>query len=252
MRLGRSVLMPRSARAIIPDVSLHVIQRGNNRAACFRADTDRLLYLALLADRSRTHGCDVHAYCLMTNHVHLLLTPHSPSSCARMMKDLSQCYAQYTNRTYERTGSLWEGRYRSCLTQSERYVLACYRYIEMNPVRAGMVSQPDEYPWSSYRANAQGRRNPHLTPHAEFLALGTTEDARQAAYRVLVADALAADLLADIRIATNGGLALGNSAFRSLASRAAGRRLYREKSGRPPQNGDRPRATHLKIRELAR
>jgi len=243
--------MPRCARAIIPEVSLHVIQRGNNRVACFRSDSDRLLYLALLADRSRLHGCDVHAYCLMTNHVHLLITPSAPQSCARLMKDLGQRYAQYVNKTYERTGTLWEGRYRSCLTQSERYVLACYRYIEQNPVRAGMVSRPSEYPWSSYRGNAEGARNPLLTPHVEFLALGTTEDARRAAYRTLVADALPADLIADIRTATNGGLALGNSAFRSLASRAAGRRLYREAPGRPAQNGDRPRATQLKIIGLA-
>jgi len=237
MRHGRSALMPRTARAIIPEVPAHVIQRGNNRATCFRDDSDRSLYIALLTDQSRRHDCDVHAYCLMTNHVHLLVTPHAPTSCARMMKDLNQRFAQYVNRTYDRTGTLWEGRYRSCLTQSERYVLACYRYIELNPVRAEMVSRPDEYPWSSYRANAARHSNLLLTPHPEYLALGNTEDGRRAAYRRLFADALTPELIEDIRIATNGGLALGNDAFRPLASRAAGRRLYRESPGRPPKTG---------------
>ena len=128
--------MPRLARLVVPDVALHVIQRGHDRKPCFRHDTDHLVYLSNLAELSRRTRCAVHAYCLMTNHVHLLLTPSDERACATLMRNLGQRYVQYFNRRYERSGTLWEGRYRSCLVESAAYVLACYRYIERNPVRA--------------------------------------------------------------------------------------------------------------------
>ena len=149
--------MPRGARAVLVDHPLHVVQRGINRNACFFADTDYRTYLRYLAEFSTRFSCSVHAYCLMTNHVHLLLTPHTPDACARLMKNLGQCYVQGVNQRLRRTGTLWEGRFHSCLVTAERYVLACYRYIELNPVRAGMVAAPGEYRWSSYRANAEAR-----------------------------------------------------------------------------------------------
>ncbi len=125
---------------MLPEVPVHVIQRGNNRQRCFHQEQDRSFYLFHLDRLLGSSGCTLHAYCLMTNHVHLLLTASSPDGCARLMKHLGQLHSQYFNRNYGRSGSLWEGRFRSCLVQSEDYVLACYRYIELNPVRAGLAS----------------------------------------------------------------------------------------------------------------
>ncbi len=139
--------MPRRARLSVPGIPWHIIQRGNNRSACFYSDEDYQFYLELLKDLSEKFSCDIHAYVLMTNHVHLLLTPGKKDSAALLMKNLGQRYVQYINHTYRRSGTLWEGRFRSCLTQSEDYVLACYRYIELNPVRADMVAHPRDYPW---------------------------------------------------------------------------------------------------------
>jgi len=162
---------------------MHIIQRGNNRGLCFFTDAERQLYLAQLAELSRRDDREVHAYCLMSNHVHLLVTPLRDNSCALLMKNLGQRYVQYVNRAYRRTGSLWEGRFRSCLAQSQRYVLACYRYIELNPVRAAIVDHPGKYPWSSYRANAEVETYPLVTPHPEYLALGHEEATRKKTYR---------------------------------------------------------------------
>src|SRR5437879_9437410 len=148
--------MPRRARIMLADAPVHVIQRGNNRGACFVNDEDRDFYLFHLARGLGRFGCQLHAYCLMTNHVHLLLTPEGAESCAPLMKHMGQLHSQYFNKRYGRTGSLWEGRFRSCLVQSEGYVLARYRYIKLNPVRASMVIHPGDYPWSSYRNNALG------------------------------------------------------------------------------------------------
>ena len=143
--------MPRRARLMLPDIPLHLIQRGNNRQACFIAEDDYRFYLDWLKDSADKHGCRIHAYVLMTNHVHLLASSSTADAMGAMMKALGQRYAQYVNRTYRRSGTLWEGRVRSCLTQEENYFLACQRYIELNPVRAGMVGHPGEYRWSSYR-----------------------------------------------------------------------------------------------------
>src|SRR5215213_4820587 len=138
--------MPRQPRLLLPGVALHIVQRGNNRNACFVGDHDYLCYLTYLRKLSPKHGCVVHAYCLMTNHVHLLLTPDSPEACTNLIRDLGRHYVPYFNRRHGRTGTLWEGRYRSCVVESGDYVLACYRYIEMNPVRAGMVAHPGTHP----------------------------------------------------------------------------------------------------------
>lgn len=225
--------MPRRLRISLPEVATHVIQRGNNRNPCFFSDSDYLYYLVQLRALARDLACSVHAFCLMTNHVHLLLTPGSPQACTTLMKHLSQRHAQYVNRRYQRTGSLWDGRFRSCPTESARYVLACYRYIELNPVRAGMVAAPGAYPWSSYAANAQGAPSGLISPHPEYLALGTQASSRTIAYTQLFDDALAPSLLADIRESTNGGYALGSEQFRSRISRSLGRRVVRGRPGRP-------------------
>jgi putative transposase len=231
--------MPRHARTIIADVATHIVQRGNNRAPCFFTDADRLTYLAQLGELSRRHGCEVHAYCLMGNHVHLLVTPLQADSCALLMKNLGQRYVQYVNRTQGRTGCLWEGRFRSCLAQSERYVLACYRYIELNPVRAGIVDEPGKYHWSSYRANAEGKSDSIVRPHQEFLALAHDETARRRAYRSMFEDALSVEVLSDIRAATNAGGAFGSDAFKRLLQRATARQIEPGRAGRPVASGPR-------------
>ena len=217
--------MPRCARKVVPGVALHVIQRGNNRGDCFFSDGDRLAYVRFLEKFSRDSRCAVHAFCLMTNHVHLLLTPPEASACAVLMKSLNQNYAQHVNRVHGRTGTLWEGRYRSCLAASERYVLACYRYIELNPVRAGIVSDPKDYLWSSYRCHAEQRASALLVPHPAFLALGSDRAHRENAYRDLLAAGLEPRLTDEIRSATRSGRALG---------------VPPPSRGRPAKNGVRP------------
>src|SRR5688500_18849365 len=194
--------MPRQSRLVIPGVAMHVIQRGNNRSACFGARSDYLLYLLHLNELAKKFVCMVHAYCLMPNHVHLLLTPSSDEGCRCLMRELGQRYVQYFNRRHGRTGTLWEGRFRSSIVESARYVLACYRYIEMNPVRAALAQRPHAYEWSSHRANIAEQSDSLLTPHAEFVALGRDPAARSAAYLGLFEHALEATLLAEIRAAT--------------------------------------------------
>lgn len=227
--------MPRRARLSLPGIPWHIIQRGNNRAVCFFSEEDYRFYLHHLGELSLRFDCAVHAYVLMTNHVHLLLTPAREDSAALLMKHLGQRYVQYINRTYLRKGTLWEGRFRSCLTQSEDYVLACYRYIELNPVRAGMVKQPKDYRWSSYPANALGKVNNLIAPHEQYLGLARTETARREAYRELVKAPLDAKVLEDIRQSTNGNFALGNERFKKQIEKKLGRRARRGTAGRPRQ-----------------
>ena len=228
--------MPRRARLLLPGVPLHLIQRGNNRSACFYAEEDYLFYLDNLKLQAEQHGCAVHAWCLMTNHVHLLVTPSKPESASLMMKGLGQRFVQYINRTYDRSGTLWEGRFRSCLLQEEDYVLACYRYIEMNPVRAGMVEHPAEYCWSSYGANAHGLSSAIIEANPLYTQLGETADLRASAYRELFRYQLDPGLVDQIRSATNGNYALGNARFASEVEQALGRRAVRGKAGRPKRS----------------
>ena len=226
--------MPRQARLIVPDVALHVIQRGHNRQACFRHETDDLVYLTTLGELLAKSACALHAYCLMTNHVHMLLTPSTADSCARLMRNLGQRYAQYFNRRYERTGALWEGRFRSCLVDSARYVIACQRYVELNPVRAGMVPFASAYRWSSHNGNAGRVLDKLLTPHREFLALANDDASRHAAYQSMLSEADEPAFLAAIRDATNGGFALVGDALKSSVQADTGRCLERRKPGPAP------------------
>ncbi|MDN5871629.1 MAG: transposase [Nitrococcus sp.] len=225
--------MPRRPRVTLAGVSLHLIQRGNNRQACFFAEEDYRVYLGWLEEYAQASACTIHAYALMTNHVHLLLTPRAPGGASELMKRLGQRYVQYVNRTTFRSGTLWEGRFRSCITQEEDYVLGCYRYIELNPVRASMVGHPAEYPWSSYRANAQGEPSALLTPHPLYTALGSDVLARQAAYRELFRYQLELGIVDEIRAATNGNFALGSPRFQAQIAAALGRRVTPGTAGRP-------------------
>ena len=226
--------MPRRSRLIFPGIPLHIIQRGNNRAVCFYAEGDYLFYLDWLARSAHESGCAIHAYCLMTNHVHLVLSSATADGPGAMMKQLGQRYVQYVNRTYRRSGTLWEGRFRSCLLQEEGYLLECHRYVELNPVRAAMVEHPGMYRWSSYRANAQGEASAFLKPHALYLTLGANASERAAAYRELFRYQLDPGLVDELRGATNGNYAAGNERFQQEVAAALGRRVTRGKAGRPP------------------
>jgi len=225
--------MPRRARITVPGIPWHIIQRGNNRSACFYADADYQYYLFTLGEQSKKYGCAIHAYVMMTNHVHLLCTPQHEDSAAQLMKNLGQRYVQYINRTYRRSGTLWEGRFKSCLAQSETYVMTCYRYIELNPVRANMVHHPRDYHWSSYRANAEGRKDPILTPHSLYMRLGQNKAQRESAYRGLFEVSLNPDRITAIRDATNGNYALGDGRFQKEIEKMLRRRVVPGKSGRP-------------------
>ena len=222
--------MARHPRIVLPGVALHVCQRGNDRQDCFRQDNDRLVYLSLLRDYARQRRCAVHAYCLMTSHVHLLVTPEDTGGCARMMRDLGRCYAAYFNRRYEKVGALWQHPFHSCLVDSADYVIACYRYIERNPVRAQMVSSPDGYPWSSYRGNAGLRSDELLTRHPEYLALGSDDRTRPRAYRDLLCEEDRPDSLKAIREATDAGFALVGAQLKAELEKA-GARLERGTPG---------------------
>ena len=225
--------MPRRSRIIVPGVPLHIIQRGNNRQSCFFSDEDYLFYLEWLTEDSQSAGCSIHAYVLMTNHVHLLLTPQKIDSAGNLMKRLGQRYVQYINRTYKRSGTLWEGRFRSSLIQQQEYLFTCQRYIEMNPVRAGIVVHPGEYRWSSYQVNGQGDKSDLITHHVLYRHLGHDDAERQFAYRELFRHELEPGEIDKIRKATNGNFALGTIRFADEISKMLGRRVTPGKAGRP-------------------
>jgi putative transposase len=225
--------MPRRARLILAGIPVHVVQRGNNRQDCFRSDSDRRFYLHHLRRLLGEEECSLHSYCLMTNHVHLLVTSSGPDGTARLMKHLGQLHTQYMNRTYGRTGTLWEGRFRSSLVQSAEYLLTCYRYIECNPVRAGLVDHPAKHDWSSYRSNALGCVDPLVTPHSEYECLGTNPKDRQRAYESLFSEVLGDATIREIREASSGNFPLGDSVFAKQVAEKLGRRAHRGAPGRP-------------------
>lgn len=227
--------MPRHARFVVPEVALHIVQRGHNRRDCFLEQTDYLVYLSNLRELAPKSGCPLHAYCLMTNHVHLLVTPSSPQACALLMRRQGQRYVQYFNRRYGRSGTLWEGRYRSSLIQSATYLMRTYRYIERNPVRAGMAASPCDYPWSSHAGNCGRAENKLLTPRPEYLSLGTDERSRLTAYEAFVAIPDEPGFLLAIRDATNGGFALVDESFKSQLPPERRHRLARRRPGPAPK-----------------
>jgi putative transposase len=199
--------------------------RGNNRTDIFCADADYHFYLEKLQLACAKHDCTLHAYVLMTNHVHLLITPQEEAGIGKAMQTLGRYYVQYYNYTYQRTGTLWEGRYKATLIDSDAYLLTCMRYIELNPVRANMVSHPSEYPWSSYRCNALGQANELVTPHREYSHLGKTGEARQAAYRQLFKHRLPESSVEEIREATNKAWVLGSDRFKQRIQKQLDRRV---------------------------
>jgi len=208
-----------------------VIQRGNNRQVCFGGEQDFAAYAGWLKDYSKKYQVDIHAWVLMTNHVHLLCTPRVENAVSQMMQSLGRRYVRYFNFSYKRTGTLWEGRFKSCLVQEEGYLLQLYRYIELNPVRAGMVEQPSDYAWSSYPINALGKISELCTPHPLYLALGSEPIERQSRYRELFKHHIEGKLLEDIRLAANKGMAFGNGRFEAEIESLTGRRMTAKKMG---------------------
>lgn len=223
--------MARLPRFVIPGQPQHVIQRGNNRDVIFAADEDYHFYLTKLGDACQKYDCEIHAYILMTNHVHLLMTPHSENGISKVMQSLGRYYVQYFNHQYRRTGTLWEGRYKATVLDSEQYLLICSRYIELNPVRAGMVDQPAAYTWSSYQSNALGKNNPLITPHPVYLALGSTDKERQKNYMELFDHVISKHALEEIRMATNKAWVLGNNRFKEQIEKLSHRQAEPKSRG---------------------
>ena len=216
--------MARLPRLYFPGCAQHVTQRGNNRDACFYAEADYKAYLAFLKDAATKYQVAIHAFVLMTNHVHLLVTPGNKQGVSRMMQAQGRKYVQYFNFTYGRSGTLWEGRYKSTLVDAEHYLLTVYRYIELNPVRAGMVAHASEYPWSSYQSNALGKPIQLLTPHVLYHQLGKTESERKSAYRALFRGRMPERDLAAIRETMNKAWVLGDDRFKAKIEAKTGRR----------------------------
>ena len=206
--------MARQPRFILPGQPQHVIQRGNNRDVIFASEDDYLFYLEKLDVACRRFDCALHAYVLMTNHVHLLMTPNSGDGIGKVMQSLGRYYVQYFNYQYKRTGTLWEGRYKSTLLDSEAYLLTCSRYIELNPVRADMVDHPSDYRWSSYGHNALGETNGLISPHEVYLRLGSDPELRCEAYRHLFDAHIDDEKLDEIRASTNRSWVLGSERFK--------------------------------------
>jgi putative transposase len=225
--------MPRQPRYFIPGIPQHVIARGVDRQPVFFQAEDYRLYLAAVKEAAKGSRCLVHAYVLMTNHVHLLATPGHERSLPLLMQAMGRTYVQRLNTRYGRTGTLWEGRYKASPIQSNEYLLACQRYIELNPVRAGMVTAPGHYPYSSYAHHALGKADPLLTPHALFFSLGASPAVRQRAYRRLFRDTLSNEFLTQLRRNTNACTVIGNDLFRKQIAKMLGREVPTGKRGRP-------------------
>jgi REP-associated tyrosine transposase len=195
--------MPHRPRVFVPDTSVHVIHRGTNHEQIFVQPADYETFLTILVGAAEHHGVSVHAYALMSTHFHLMVTPRDRVALPQAMKVVGVRYVRYFNRKYDRFGTLWASRYRGILVADDGYGLTCLRYIEQNPVRAGLVSKPDEYRWSSYRAHAGSRRCAWLVPHPVYLGLGPTVESRRAGYRALCAVALAEHELAGQRVSVS-------------------------------------------------
>ena len=234
--------MARLPRYVIPGQPQHIIQRGNNRQAIFGAAADFQFFRDTLAEAARKHGLLVHGYVWMTNHIHLLATPELENSISKAFQSVGRKYVQHFNSAYQRSGTLWEGRYRATIVDSARYLLTLMRYIELNPVRAGMVAHPRGYPWSSYAFNALGETGPNsdwLTPHNEYLSLGRSLADRQSAYRQLFRAAIPSIELKEIRECVHKGWALGDTRFRAQIEGLAQRRAASMGVGRPRKHENR-------------
>ena len=224
--------MPRPPRIDVPGLPQHLYARGHNRTDCFRSELDRTVFLRYLKEELEARAC-VHAYVQMTNHVHFLVTGHEEGALSRLMQHLGRRYCRYVNRAYDRSGALYEGRFKSSLVESETYFLECMRYIELNPVRAGLVDHPSKYRWSSYAENARGEPRGLITPHQEYLRLGRDGASRAAAYRALVEQPLDLRRVAEIRRTSSKNGVLGSRRFQTALELELRRCVAIAAPGRP-------------------
>jgi putative transposase len=231
-------IMARLPRYFVKGQPQHIIQRGNNRELIFAHDDDYRFYLECLQSAMEKNKLAIHSFVLMTNHVHLLASPEIETSISKTLQSVGRRYVQYFNSTYKRTGTLWEGRYKATIIDSEQYLLTCMRYIELNPIRAGMVKKPNEYPWSSYTANAEGKINNLIKIHDVYRKLGVNEEERRSAYQQLFRLRIGQSDLGDLREATNKGWVLGGDRFRAEIERLSGRRSIAKPRGRPKKVKD--------------
>ncbi len=238
-RYGKESTMPRRPRHYLENVPGHVVQRGNDRTACFFEEENYRYYLRCLDDARRRYAVAVHAYVLMTNHVHLVMTPAHEHGIARLMQLVGNRYVQYVNKKYRRTGTLWEGRHKRSLIDAERYLLACYRNVELNPVRAGMVTHPGDYRWSSYGHHAEGDPDALITDHEVFLWINQDPAQRQLHYRDLFRVGLDARDVHAIRCAATFSTPLGDDRFKAQIETMRGRSVGHACRGRPARHPPR-------------
>jgi len=225
--------MARLPRIVIPAYPHHVIQRGNNRQAIFFADDDFRFFLECLAEAKQKYPCRIYAYVLMTNHAHLLVDPEKADNLGRFMQSVGRRYVRYINQTYRRTGTLWEGRFKSAVVSRDEYLIVCSRYIELNPIRAGMVNDPGRYPWSSYLYRALGRPDPLLDDDPWYAALGKAAEERRRIYGEWVRSGIKEGEWDQIRKATQQGRVIGREGFKKQVERVLGRRVVGELRGGP-------------------
>ena len=225
--------MPRKPRFFLPNIPVHVIIRGNARRVVFAEDTDRKAYLGWLKEATEKYTVNIHAYVLMDNHVHLLLSTNEPDHISKVMQHIGRKYVPYFNHKYEKSGTLWEGRFKASMIESEQYLLCCYRYIELNPVRANMVKRPEEWKWSSYTSNAYGEEDKLIKPHPVYLAIHKKKDVRVNYYRVSFKQVLEPSIINDLRSAVQTGTPLGNDRFKKEVEKLLGVKVGYAKRGRP-------------------
>ena len=230
--------MPRKPRFYLPGVPVHIVQRGHSREPVFFEPDDYQAYLHWLEEGSERYDCDIHAYVLMTNHIHILATPHQKNSISLMMQYVGRHYVPYINYNYGSSGSIWEGRYKASLIHDEEYLLTCMRYIELNPVRADMVKSPGAYRWSSYRYNGQGKESKLIKPHDLYKALGKTKQQRMNAYKALLKAHIDEEDLNTIRTAWQTGTPLGNSYFKARIEAKLQCKVGQARRGRPKKGSD--------------
>lgn len=237
--------MARRPRVILPNIPVHIIQRGNNKQPCFFQKQDYAVYLNKLKEAAKKFDVKVHCFVLMTNHVHLLLTAIDCDGISAVMQSIGRYYVRYINTSYGRSGTLWEGRFRSSLVDSDEYLLNVYQYIELNPVRANMVGHPKDYPWSSYHKNGGYKQIDFIEQHPLYLQLGKTENERRLNYNVMLSESLPYDTISFISSAANKSRVLGNEKFIEKISKQVERYV-----GYLEHGGDRRSNEFLKLLEF--
>lgn len=228
--------MPRQPRLVIAGYPHHIILRGNNRSTIFYNDEDRRFFIECLKEAKEKTKSKIYAYCFMSNHVHLLIEPSTEQGLGNMIQSLGRRYVQYINKTYKRTGTLWEGRFKSSVVSKDEYLLACSRYIELNPVRAKIVKHSKDYLWSSYGSKAEGRKNTLLDEDPVYKGLGKTPKERQLNYKEWFRKSISEEELNLIRNATQKGGIFSNNEFFEKIAKLLGRNIVLRPRGRPKKS----------------